>query len=278
MSTLEAITAPVYLSSADLARRDSDAESYRKAVEVGALKKQVVSLGDVDIRVAPSLHPGTVEALDGYNQATAPYIASTMDLFADTYKTLQKLHDARELAEKNKAWTPEQTVMRVGDKVFYQQQRIAKKFDSIAATLDKQIKGYATSLTEPMESKAARDPMFVEIRTFAREMSSGDRMKLLDRMIENKDEKTATAILAAPAYLSGLTDDMQRVYLQRFRERITPEIADRLKVLRGAKDLVDRCGPLMLTQFEKSTGSTWQKITAIKAGNSSAMAALELSS
>ena len=81
---------------------------------------------EIDARITPSLHSENVKQLDGYSDDSAPYLGPVMEALDDAYLTLGKLHDARHLASKNQAWTPEQAVLAVSDPAGRQQQRRRK--------------------------------------------------------------------------------------------------------------------------------------------------------
>lgn len=94
----------------------------------------------IDARVTPSLHSENVRQLDGYSDDSAPYLGPVMETLDDAYLTLGKIHDARDHASRNQAWTPEQAVIAVSDAAYKQQQRLLSKFDKLSKTLDQQIK------------------------------------------------------------------------------------------------------------------------------------------
>jgi len=106
---------------------------------------------EIDARITPSLHSENVKQLDGYSDDSVPYLGPVMEALDDAYLTLGKLHDARHLASKNQAWTPEQAVLAVSDTAGRQQQRLLSKFDKLSKTLDQQIKSMDEMLTGPLQ-------------------------------------------------------------------------------------------------------------------------------
>lgn len=89
----------------------------------------------IDARVTPSLHSENVRQLDGYSDDSAPYLGPVMETLDDAYLTLGKIHDARDHASRNQAWTPEQAVIAVSDAAYKQQQRLLSKFDKLSKML-----------------------------------------------------------------------------------------------------------------------------------------------
>ncbi|PJK02356.1 hypothetical protein CO609_10365 [Lysobacteraceae bacterium NML91-0268] len=69
----------------------------------------------IDARVTPTLHAETLKALDGFDDSTMPYIAPAIEALDDAYITLGKLHDGRDAAKKNQAWTEGQQVLAVSE-------------------------------------------------------------------------------------------------------------------------------------------------------------------
>ncbi|EPG5770633.1 hypothetical protein [Pseudomonas aeruginosa] len=229
----------------------------------------------VDIRITPSLHADTLKEVDGYDEElTAPILAPALEALDDAYITLTKLHDARDAAKKNQAWTEGQQVLAVSDAAWKQQQRIAKKFDNVRTTLDKQIAHFEQELSQPLESRAAVT-IAGEVRKYVKDMPTEKRHEFLTKAIEEGDHITASAVLGAPPYLSGLDATFQKTYVRMWWERTTPELAQKLKAVRGAKAVIEQRGGLIFKEVEKAMGSSWAKVNELRQGNDKALAALK---
>ena len=88
----------------------------------------------VDIRITPSLHADTLKEVDGYDdELTAPILAPALEALDDAYITLGKLHDARDAAKKNQAWTEGQQVLAVSDAAWKQQQALPRSWTTCAS-------------------------------------------------------------------------------------------------------------------------------------------------
>ena len=149
----------------------------------------------VDIRITPSLHADTLKEVDGYDEElTAPILAPALEALDDAYITLGKLHDGRDAAKKNQAWTEGQQVLAVSDAAGRHQQRLAKKFDNVRATLDKQITHFEELLQQPLESRAAVT-ISTEVRKFVKDMPVEERHKFLQQAIADADHITVSAVL-----------------------------------------------------------------------------------
>ena len=67
---------------------------------------------------------------------------------------------------------------------------------------------------------------------------------------EKNDERSLTAILGGPAYLSGLSDVEHAHYLRQYRERKHPAEAKRLRLMQAAHALLEERGPLVFDAVE----------------------------
>ncbi|MFR0717510.1 hypothetical protein ACLUS7_20895 [Enterobacterales bacterium BD_CKDN230030183-1A_HGKHYDSX7] len=232
----------------------------------------------IDTRVTPSLHAETLKAIDGYDEEhSAPILASALEALDDAYLTLIKLHDARDAAKKNQAWSEGQQVLVVSEAAWKQQQRIAQKFDSVRNTLDKQITHFEQELSQPLESRAGVG-ISSEIRKFAKDLSSEELHKFLRGAISEGDHTTVSAVLGAPAYLSGLDTNFQKGYVRMWHERTAPDKAMKLKAVRNAKTLIEQRSGLLFKEIEKAMGASWITVNELRQGNDKALAALKFDS
>ena len=177
-------------------------------------------------------------------------------------------------AKKNQAWSEGQQVLAVSDAAYKQQQRLAKKFDNVRATLDKQIAHFEETLQQPLESRASVG-ISGEIRKFVKDMTTEERHKFIQEAIDAGDHTTVSAVLGAPSYLSGLDANFAKTYTRFWHERATPEVATKLKAVRNAKAAIEERGALLFKEVEKAMGSTWSKVQELRQGNDKALAALK---
>lgn len=62
---------------------------------------------DITTKVSPSLHPANIEAIEGFNDDTKAYVNPAVEALSTAYVAIEKIHAARDAAEKNQAWTAE---------------------------------------------------------------------------------------------------------------------------------------------------------------------------
>ena len=229
---------------------------------------------EIDSRVTPTLHAETLKALDGFDDSTMPYIAPAIEALDDAYQTIGKLHDGRDAAKKNQAWTEGQQVLAVSETANRHQQRLLKKFDGLVSTMDKQIAKFEEELSQPLESRASVG-IAGEVRMFVKDMPTEERHKFIQDAIDAGDMTTCSSVLGAPPYLSGLTADFQKTYTRMWHERMNPQASARLKVIRGAKSHIEKAGALVVEQVEKAMGAKWATVNELRQGNDKALAALK---
>ncbi|MBY0321613.1 MAG: hypothetical protein K2X72_23020 [Reyranella sp.] len=229
----------------------------------------------VNSKVTPSLHPENVRQIDGYDDDTASLLAGTVAAFATAYEGVGAVWTAKDVVNQNSAWTDERKIIELSKHAQRQFDTIAKRFDSTASLLSKQIAHIEGELTAPVESKAALS-ISREIREHVKGLSSDQRMTFLERAITDGDATSLTALLGAPAYLSGMNAEMKAIYVRRYRERLEPVKAKRLKALNAARELIIERGALVFKELEKAVGATPQKAAALRKAHQAALDSLGL--
>ncbi|CAN7285224.1 hypothetical protein LJR251_001367 [Rhizobium rhizogenes] len=230
-------------------------------------------MSDVDIRVSPSLHPDTVMQIDGYgDDDTVAVLAPTMTAFSEAYEGLRKIHDAKAAADRNPTWNDAQKVVVTDDYAQKQFARIAKGFDVTRANLEKGIASIEQELSKPVESSAA-NVIAAEVRAHIKGLSTGERMTVIRQAINDGDHAVATAVLGAPAMLSGIDQQMQKVLSRQYHERHNPQTAKRLKVMKAAKAMIEERGGLVFKEMEKAVGMRPDKVKALRDAKNASEAA-----
>lgn len=221
-------------------------------------------LENIDTRITPALHPLNVQELDGYSEETAGILATTESAFAHAYQQLGKVFDASEAVRSDPTLTEAAAVVRIadyGDKAFT---GMAQRFDAAAANLKTIVASIETELTAPVESRAS-STLSAEIRSYVAKLPDGERMSFVMKAIKDDDTRTASAILGAPAYLSGLTSDMQAVLTRQFHEHSNPLQAKRLKAAQAGLELIGGRANLVFSQIQKAVGADHKKVARYRA-------------
>ena len=230
---------------------------------------------EVDTRVSPSLHPANVRKVDGWCEETEAVLAPTEDAFRRAYTGIRDVHNAREAARQNPAWNEPAQVIATQEFAEKVQDRITRTFDSVRDRLVKGIASLEKELSAPVESKASLS-ISEEIRRHVKGLGTGERMSFIRNAMMDDDEKTVSAILGAPAYLAGLDPKMADVLLREYHSRSRPEVANRLKAMVGAKELIESKAGLVFSQLEAAVGMAPHQVKRLRDAKSAAEAAMVL--
>ncbi len=219
----------------------------------------------IDTAVTPALHPQNVASLEEYDDETKVVLGSVVTAFDEAYQGIGKVFAAREAAKTNPTWNEAQQILHTSDlaeKVF---KRAAAGFDRVANTLKTQIAALESELAAPVQARAAHT-IAVEIRNYVRGLKADGKsaMDFVRQAIEAGDVDSASAVLGAPAYLSGITPDMQAILLRTWHEKQSPATAKRLRAAQAGLDLVGERSGLLFGQIEKAVGAPPHKVAALR--------------
>lgn len=228
---------------------------------------------DIDHRITPALHAENVKQIDGYDEDTAAVLAPTETAFSTAYEGIRAVWDARAVADKNPGWTEEQKLLQVDNFARKHLDKITRTFDTTRANLEKGIAHLEQELSQPVTTRAAH-PVASEIRTYVRGLGTAKLHSFIQSAIDNGDHDTVTAVLGAPAYLSGLTPEFQQTYLRFYHERNNPAAAKRLKAMQGAKALIEERAGLVFKAMEAAVGGTSTKANKVREAQTAAEKAL----
>ncbi|MGX0876319.1 hypothetical protein ACSSV4_000996 [Roseovarius sp. MBR-154] len=227
---------------------------------------------EIHTQVTPALHPENVKQIDGYDSETEAVLAPALHAFDEAYQGIAKVHAAREQAKTNPTWNEATQVIMTDDLAQKMFARIAKGFDSVRTNLEKGIAHLEGELTQPVESKAA-GTIAAEVRAHVKGLPTGERMKLIQQAIDDGDHIVATAVLGAPAILSGIDANMQKTLTPFYHERHNPATAKRLKVMTAAKVLIEERSGLVFKELEKAVGAPPHKAKALREAKTAAQKA-----
>ncbi len=230
---------------------------------------------DPDTRISPSLDPETYRSIEGYERH-AQFVGCVVNAMNDAYVTLGELHDARKLAESNRAWTPENRILIVGKEADKHKLRILKKFDLAQRDLAANIAQTEKLLSEPLEQKAGLGSLNVEVRAHAKALSRSDREAFLREALDRGDDATLTAVLGGQHFLSGMSKVDHDHFVWRYHSKRNPELVARLDTMQRFRDRLDRIGPIIHAQFAQAVGADPGTLHAIRDANERALNALNI--
>lgn len=218
---------------------------------------------ELDTRVSLSLHPATVTKIDGYSEKTAGYIAGTERLLNEAYSGVRSVFVAREAADKDPTLNEPARVIKTDDMARRVFAKLAKMFDAERSNLERGIAHIEAQLSAPVTAKAAH-PVAAEIRAHVKGLRQAERATFIRTAILNGDDVTATACLGVPSYLCGMDEEMKPVLLRTYHEHNAPDEAAKLKVMIGAKALIEDRGGLLFGQLEKAVGARPHEVSRLR--------------
>ena len=208
----------------------------------------------IDTRVSLDLHPGSVAVLPGYEEEDIrAVLTGTEHLLKTTQTTLTAIHDAKAAAALDPTLTEAAALLKVDDYASSRMATVTKQWDKIASTLGNNIAQFEQELSAPIIAKASQ-MVSGEIRSHFKSLKVGERVGAVQAAIDARDDATCSSLFGAPAYLSGLTEDMHKQFTRKWQEKMNPVAAKRLRAVVAARDYIDRTGPLMLKEWQKAVG------------------------
>jgi hypothetical protein len=209
---------------------------------------------DTDVRISPTLHPGIAGEIADYDDETRPLLGQTETAVSEAFKALQSIHNAKEGAKLNPTLNDFEQLVAVDDHAIKVMKRVEGIWDRAIDTLNNNVFAMEKDLYAPVEQRATAT-MASEIRRhFAGLESDGKRMGALRKAIEAGDETTATAVLGAPSYLSGLSEELHAEYLRDWHNAQRPVEAKKIRAMKAAADMLNGRFKLLTSAVEKAVG------------------------
>lgn len=218
---------------------------------------------DLNTRVSLSLHPATVSKIEGYSDDTKVYVAGTERVLHEAYSGVSSVFAAMDAAKRDLTLNEAGRILKVDDMAQRVFAKVAKQFDTERVNLEKGIAQIEAELSAPVTAKASH-PLASEVRAFVLAMDLNQRAQFIRKAILNGDDVTATAVLGAPAYLSGIDPKMMPVLIRTYREHNSPEVAAKLRVMQGAAALLAERGGLLFTNLEKAVGAKPHEVQKLR--------------
>lgn len=224
------------------------------------------SLRDPEALKAPSItfDGRTLSNIEGYDAETKGYVANAETALDSLRDGLQQIINAREASKRNPAWVEVVQVINVADFAAKVQAKTLPLIDATLANMSKSIAGMEEMLKAPITT-GANTPVASDVCVYMRGLDDGERMKLLTRAIEKGDLVSLGAVLGRPAYLSGLTDEMQATLTVEYNRKKAPETARRIAVMKEAHARLSAAGSLFTVHVVKAMGVDWSVAQRLKA-------------
>lgn len=245
-----------------------------------------VDLGmGVDPRVTPAFHPQNIASMDEYDDDTKGELQQAVHAFTALYEGIGKVLDARDLAMANLAWPEDMRTIKVQEAADRAFAKFAPALDKVHANMKAGVALIEKQLAAPVEASAAAS-VAAEIRAHVKALAERQGTSTLDKRpgqsaigfvqaaIQNGDHKTATAILGAPPYLSGISSEMHAALLRQWHEKANPVASKRLRAMQSAMAMIQERGALVHGELEKLVGKSPAHAKSLRDRNAAAEKAL----
>lgn len=241
-----------------------------------ALSNHVAKFGVITMHtsVTISLHPQNILAIEGYNEETAPYVAQAVTALDEAYQGLCAIHEARIAVGKNPTLNSAAQLVAVAEFAEKRLARIFRTIDNASANLQRGIAGIEDMLNTPLQSKASGG-ITAEIRAHVKGLSDSERRKFLSDAQQARDYQALEAVLGAPGYLSGISNEEKTVRTRIYHSSRVPEQVRRLEVMKAAFDLLGQRGGLVHAEADKAIGASRAEVNRIRAAKAQAEAAFK---
>ena len=219
--------------------------------------------------VSLSLHPAVITSIPGYEEARG-YVAHSATALDSAYQSIEAVVKARAKLSRDESRTPKAQVLMAAELAEQYMGKLQKTFELSWDKLHSGIDHIDKQLSEPMEQQAGAGTISGEIRSHAKSLEHEERRKLISDALHRGDIKTTSAILGAPAYLSGLQAEEQKHYTRTYHEATNPELTRRLQVMTKAKEKLEQSKRIIRAEMDKAVGASKSEIDKLRTGSSEA--------
>ncbi|KLU27669.1 hypothetical protein EOS_03410 [Caballeronia mineralivorans PML1(12)] len=218
--------------------------------------------------VPVSYHPLNIDSIEGVDEETAPYVKPAKEALALAYVTLNQLNEARRALVNDESLTEGAKLLKLADFAGKHQETVSRKFDAVHQNLTAGINDLERQLNAPVAEAARISPFAPDIRNHVKALSFDKQHEWINEMIKKDDRQSLNAVLGAPAFLSGLTDEWQKIQAKRYHKAMNPGLTTRLDVMIKAREKIETVGAQFVhTDVEKSLGHKhgWREVQRLRA-------------
>ena len=212
---------------------------------------------EIDTRVSLDLDPeAAMLTINDYDEDTASYVGPAKLAFTEAFSSLRAIHDAKAAVVDDPTLNEAGQLLKVDD--FARNRMLAKVYplwDTASSSLNAKVEAWEKEMTKDVVSQASQ-MISGEIRAHFKALANdGQRHAAFRQAMENGDQVTASAVLGAPAMLSGFDEEMKALLLREYHERFNPGLAKRLRAVTAARDLIDGRMGVLKKEVAKAVGT-----------------------
>ncbi len=214
--------------------------------------------------ISPSIHPtsliGRAPALDVPGTMGQHIYTDAQTALTVIYNTLGEIKDVRAQVEKtnqtNREGVQGGKIVRLVaypdsfftgvDRAF---SRASRQVDSADAGISAKIASLTTRVDTMLSDPATQKPVAVEIRAHAKSLTDSKRVAFITDAAKNKDRVTLAALLAGPAYLSGMSKEQAELARNVAEEAFAPQESAQLRAAKVVLDRVRDAGSALVSYY-----------------------------
>lgn len=211
---------------------------------------------EIDVRVSLDLDPeAAMGTIVDYDDDTSSYVEPAKKAFTEAYNVLRAIHDAKTAVAEDPTLTEAGALLKVAD--FADKRMIAKVYpawDAASTSLNSKVEAWEKEMSKEVVSQASQQ-VSSEVRAHFKGLKTGERMVAISQAIREGDSVVASAVLGAPAMLSGIDEEMKQILLREYHERFNPGLTKRLRAVTAARDLIDGKLGVLRKEVSKAVGT-----------------------
>ncbi|MFT3666316.1 hypothetical protein [Piscinibacter sp.] len=202
-----------------------------------------------------------ISKLDGYEDHAAS-LAGSVAAFDAMHAAVVSIIDARDKSTRDPTLGSEAAqVLKVATFADKLMEAASRKADSAYQSLTAQIKATEEELGRAV-AVGTHTTLATEIRAHAK--SEKSPAQFVGNLIAQGDAQSVSAILGAPAFLSGLTEDMRAALIKQWNAKRNPALTKRLALLQAVSGKLEHAGASLFGTVERAMGVKYETVKRLR--------------
>lgn len=220
------------------------------------------------LTIPPSTYQAAnITSLEGYDEHGAG-LSLAVSAFDAMHAAVASIIDARRKSDLDPTLHNEAAkVLKVSLYADKLTEAALKQADAAHRTIRSQIKVIEGELQRAVEANTTGQ-MATEIRAHCK--SHPNPIQFVSQLISIRDARSVSALLGAPSFLAGLTDEMKTVLTRQWNAERDPTLSAKLKLFEKASERLERAGVLLMTTAERAMGVKYPVIQRLRAEQAAA--------
>lgn len=200
-----------------------------------------------------SLAPGNITSLDGYEEFGGWGLEHVVSAMAGLHDACANIIEGRKAVQADPTMTDAARAIAVADLADKLGAKVTKSADAALALLKKSIASERAELSKPLAA-AVSPELGREIRAHVKALKPAERIGFLQAQAKAGDVTTMSAILKAPAFLSGVNAEVLPALNNELNRALNPQAAARLAMLEKAEETLSHAGAIFIASTERAIG------------------------